>query len=96
MVSKFKVGLKFLLQLGLSEPEFNGDLVCKLRKTVSSAGFSDQFNKVIMHYKHIGYNINVMRQSACLVINPITVNSLSSLFNCMPVGRVSDSMMGQT
>ena len=35
--------------------------------------FSDQFRK-IMHYKRIGYNINVMRQSACLVINPITVD----------------------
>ena len=34
--------------------------------------FSDQFRKTIMRYKHIGYNLNVMRQSSCLVINPIT------------------------
>ena len=34
--------------------------------------FSDQFRKIIMRYKRIGYNLNVMRQSACLVINPIT------------------------
>ena len=26
-------------------------------------------------YKGIGYNINIMRQSACLVFNPITVNN---------------------
>ena len=32
LVSKFKVGLKSLLQQGLSEPEFYGDLVYKLRK----------------------------------------------------------------
>ena len=32
LVSKFKVGLKSLLQQGLSELEFNGDLVYKLRK----------------------------------------------------------------
>ena len=32
--------------------------------------FSDQFRKIIMRYKRIGYNLNVMRQSACLVINP--------------------------
>ena len=32
LVSKFKVGLKSLLQQGLSEMEFNGDLVYKLRK----------------------------------------------------------------
>ena len=31
--------------------------------------FSDQLRKIIMRYKRIGYNLNVMRQSACLVIN---------------------------
>ena len=31
-----------------------------------------------------------MRQSACLVINPITVNNFATLFNCMPVDRASD------
>ena len=37
--------------------------------------FSDQFRNIIIRYKRIGYNLNVMRQSACLVINPITVAS---------------------
>ena len=55
-----------------------------------------RFRKVIMRYKRIGYNINVMRQSACLVVNPITVDSFASLFNCTPVGRASDSMMDPT
>ena len=27
-----------------------------------------------------------MRQSACLVLNPITVSNFASLFNCTPVG----------
>ena len=53
----------------------------KFRKNVKRPIYSDQFRKVIMRYKRIGYNINVMRQSACLVINPITVDSLASLFN---------------
>ena len=35
-----------------------------------------------MRYKLIGYNIYVMRQSACLIINPITVASFAPLFNC--------------
>ena len=43
-----------------------------------------------------GYNINIMRQSACLVFNPITVNNFASLFNCTPVGRASDSVMAPT
>ena len=46
LVSKFKVGLKSLLQQGLSEPEFYGDLVYKLRKIVSRADISDQFEKL--------------------------------------------------
>ena len=49
--------------------------------------FSDQFRKIIMCNKRIGYNLNVMQQSACLVINPITVDGYSALFNCMAVDR---------
>ena len=89
LVSKFNVGLKTLLHQGLSEPEFYGDLVYKFKQIVGRADFSDQFKKIIVRYKRIGYNINIMRQSACLVFNPITVNNFASLFNCTPVGRAS-------
>ena len=41
----------------------------------------------------IGYYINVLQQTACLVVNPITVGNFAFLFNCTPVGRTSDSMM---
>ena len=58
--------------------------------------FSYQFRKIIMRYKRIGYNPNVMRQSACLVINPFTVDGYATLFNCTPVDRASDSMMAPT
>ena len=97
LISKFSVGLKTLLHQGLSEPEFYGDLVYKLKKkNVGRADFSDQFRKIIVRYKRIGYNINIMRQSACLVFNPITVNNFASLFNCTPVDRASDSMTAPT
>ena len=95
LVSKFNVGLKTLLHQGLSEPEFYGDLY-KFKQIVGRADFSDQFRKIIVCYKRIGYNINIMRQSACLVFNPIRVNNFASLFNCTPVGRASDSMMAPT
>ena len=49
-----------------------------------------------MRYKRIGYNLNVMRQSACLVMNPIKVDGYAALFNCTPVDRASDSMMVPT
>ena len=52
--------------------------------------FSDQFRKIIIRHKRIGYDLNVMRQSACLVINPITVDNFAALFNCTSVDRASD------
>ena len=79
MISKFNVGLKSLLHQGLSEPEFYGDLVYKFKKIRGMTDFSDQFRKIIMRYKRIGYNLNVMRQSACLVINPITADGYATL-----------------
>ena len=65
----------------------------KLKKIVGSNNFSAQFIKVISHCKKIGYNINVLQQTACFIINPITVGTFAFLFNCTPVGQTSDSMM---
>ena len=51
---------------------------------------------LIMRYKRIGYTLSLMRQSACLVINPITFDGYAALFNCTPMDRASDSMMAPT
>ena len=64
-----------------------------LKKIVGSNNFSAQFIKIISNYKKIGYVINVMQQTACLVVNPITVGNFDFLFNCTPMVRTSDSMM---
>ena len=96
LISKYNVGLKALLSEGLSEPEFYGDLVYKLKKLKGINDFSLQFGKIITRYRRIGYNLNVMRQSACLVFNPIMVDNYAAFFNCTPVGRASDSMMAPT
>ena len=90
LISIFQVGLKSLLRQGLSEPDFYGDLVYKLKR------ISTQFIKLISHYKKIGYNINALQQTACLVVNPIKVGNFAFLFNCTPVGRTTDSMMVPT
>ena len=74
------------------KPEFYGDLVYKLKKLVGSDNFSATFIKMISHYKKIGYNINVLQQTACLVVNRITVCNFVFLFNCTQVGQTSDSM----
>ena len=66
-----------------------------LRNLKEGMFFSFQFRKIITRYRHIGYNLNVMRQSACLVFNPVMVD-YAAFFNCTPVGRASDSMMAPT
>ena len=90
IVSKYNVGLKRLLLEGLSEPDFDGDLVYKFRKIIGKNDFPYHFKKIIVRYKKIGYNIDVLRQTACLVVNPIKVNSFAYLFNCTTVGRARD------
>ena len=92
LIPKFQVGLKSLLRQGLSEPEFYGDLANKLKKIVGSNNFSAQFIKIFSHYKKIGYNINVLQQTTCMVVTPITAVNFVFLFNCTSEGRTSDSM----
>ena len=79
-----------------SLPEFYGDLVYRIRQTVGQSSFSEQFRKLINRYKRIGYNPFFMQQTACPVINPTSVDSYASLFNCMTAGRASDSMTAST
>ena len=61
LVSKYNVGLKTLLLQGLSEPQFYGDLVYKFRKIIGKYDFPSHFKKIIVRYKKIGYNIDVLR-----------------------------------
>ena len=45
LISKYNVGLKTLLNAGLSEPEFYGDLVYKFKKLIGRNDFYFQFRK---------------------------------------------------
>ena len=92
LIVKNNIGLKTLLQQGLSEPIFYGDLVYKFKRIVGKPNFGYQFKKIVKRYIRVGYNLNIMRQSVCLVLNPITVYSYGFLFNCMTVGQASNSM----
>ena len=95
-IVKYNIGLKTLLQQGISEPIFYGDLVYKFKRIVGKPNFSDLFKKIVKRYIRVGYNLDIMRQSACLVLNPITVYSYGFLFNCTTVGHASDSMTALT
>ena len=86
----------YQFEQGISEPIFYGDLVYKFKQIVGKPNFSDQFKKIIKHYVKVGYNFDGMRQSACLVLNPITVYSYGFLFNYTTVGQALDSMTALT
>ena len=75
---------------GLSEPEFYGNLVYIMSKIIGKNDFPYHFKKIIVRYKKIGYNKDVLRLTACLIVNSIKVNSFAYLFNCTTVGRPSD------
>ena len=62
--------------------------VYKFKKFIGRTDFSDQSRKVIC-YTHIGDGLHA------LVINPITVDNFTALFNCTPVDRASDSTMAR-
>ena len=92
----YDFGLKYLLQQGISEPIFYGDLVYKIKSTVGKPTFSDQFKKITKRYIKVEYNLDAMRQSACLILNPITVYSYGFFFNGATVGQVSNFMTALT
>ena len=89
-MSKYSVGLKTLILQGLSETELYGDLVYNFRTLIGKNPFPYHFKKIIVRYIKIGDNVDVLRQTACLVVNPIKVNSFAYLFNCTTEGRASD------
>ena len=77
------MSLKPRLFKGLSEPEFYDNLVNKFKKIDCTNNCFVQLFKIISHYKKIGYNIYVLRQTACLVINPIKLRLTTFLFACL-------------
>ena len=96
IVFKIQHLVKTLLQQGISEPIFYVDLVYKFKRIVGKPNFSDQLKKIVKRYIRVGYNLDIMRQSACLVLNPILVYSYGFLFNCTTVGQASDSKTALT
>ena len=58
-------------------------------KLIGRNDFSFQFRKIITLYRCIGYNLNVMRQSACLVFNPIMVDNYAAFFNWLIIMLLS-------
>ena len=86
-MSASNVGLKTLLEKNLN---FMATVCINSDKIIGKNVFFYHFKKIIVRYIKIGYNIDVLRQTACLIVNPINVNSFAYLFNCTTLGRASD------
>ena len=62
----------------------------KFRKIIGIYDFPYHFKKIIVCYIKIGYNIDVLRQTACLIVIQIKVNNFAYFFDYTMVGRASD------
>ena len=72
------------MQQGISNPEFYGDLVYKFKKIIGNPHFSDLFRRIFKRFR-TGYNLDIIRQTACLVFNPIMLHNYAALFSCTAV-----------
>ena len=92
LIEKYHVSLKKLMQQGICNPEFYGDLVYKFKKIIGDPDFSYLFKRIVNRFKRAGYSLDIMRQTACLVFNPIMVEGYAALFSCTAVVQALDSM----
>ena len=63
LIVKNNIGLKTLLQQGISEPIFYGDLVYKFIRIVGKPNFSDQLKKIVKRYIRVGCHATVCMPS---------------------------------
>ena len=92
LIEKYHVSLKKLMQQGICNPEFYGDLVYKFKKIIGNPDLSNFFKRIVNRFKRAGYSLDILRQTACLVFNPSMVEVYAALFSCTAVVQASDSM----
>ena len=93
LIEKYHVSLKKLMQQGISNPEFYGDMVYKVKKIIGNPNFYNLLKRIVNRFKRAGYSLDIMWQTACLVFfNPIMVEGYAALFSCTAVVQASDSM----
>ena len=80
------------MQQGICNPEFYEDLVYEFKKIIGNPNFYDLFKSIVNRFRRAGYTLDIMRQTACLVFNPIMVESYAALFSCTAVVQASNSM----
>ena len=56
------------MQQGIFNPEFYGDLVYKFKKIIGNPNFSDLFKRIVNRFKRAGYELDIIRHTACIVL----------------------------
>ena len=56
------------MQQGICNPELYGDLVYKFKKIIGNPNFSNLLKRIVIRFKRAGYSLDIMRQTACLVL----------------------------
>ena len=90
-----QVTIELMVRKSLAQERFKTNLEFRYQIIESSIKFRKGLLKDSKTLR-VGYNLDIMRQSACLVLNPITVYSYGFLFNCTTVGQASDSLTALT
>ena len=62
------------------------------RNIVGGSGFSGRFGELIGRCGRVGYGLGIVQRAACLVVGPVVVDGLTSLFGCAAVVRASVSV----
>ena len=70
--------------------------LCSFKKIIGNTNFSDLFERMVNRLKKVGYDLDIMRQTACLVFIPIMFESHTTLLICLAVVQASDSMTAST
>ena len=82
LIENYYVSLKKLLQQGIYDLEFYGNLVYKFQKILENPNFSDLFKRIVNRFKNVWYNLDIMRQTACLFCNPIISEGYATILSC--------------
>ena len=64
------------MQQGICNPEFYGDLVYTFKKIIGNPNFSDLFKRIANRFKRAGYTLDIMRQTARLVLTQLWLKDM--------------------
>ena len=81
------------MQQGICDPEFYGELVPEFKTIIVNPNFSNLLKCIVNRFKRAGYTLDIRRQTACLVFNPIMVEGYAALLSCTTVVQASASIM---